>query len=76
MHFLKSKRSNLLELVTFDENYYSIIREWVTTDIKEVKIFNLLDKCRKLILGDKPGKNILRYLLYMMNNVILFHYPI
>lgn len=71
MHFLKSKRSNLLELVTFDENYYSITREWITTDIKEVKIFNLLDKCRRLILEDKPGKNILRYLLYMMNNVIL-----
>lgn len=71
MHFLKSKNSNLLELVTFDESYYSTTRKWITTDTEQANIFNILDKCRNLILQNRPGENVLRYLLYMMNNVIL-----
>lgn len=35
------------------------------------KIYEMLDQCRAIIIGNKPGANVLRYLLHKMNNRVI-----
>ena len=40
-------------------------------DLKSYNFISILDRCRRIIRDESPGHNILRYLLYNMNNVII-----
>lgn len=71
MKFLSDTKMSLTELVSSNQAYYGLIKKRVISEAKSIKIFNLLDKCRKVITRDKPGSNVLRYLLYKMNNRII-----
>lgn len=71
MKYLTNSRMPLSELVACDQNYYNIIKNQIIERAKTVKIFNVLDNCREIILNKKSGTNILLYLLYNMNNMIL-----
>lgn len=71
MRFLSTVRMSLTELVSSDQDYYDFIKNQITAQAQSVKIYELLDQCRDIIVGDKPGANVLRYLLYKMNNRII-----
>lgn len=71
MRFLSTVKMSLTELVSSDQNYYDFIKSHITTQAKSLKIYNLLDQCREIILSGKAGSNVLRYLLYKMNNRII-----
>ena len=71
MHFISSSRMSFTELVSSDQEYYNQIKSQITSRAQSVKIYNLLDNCRTVISQNWPGSNILRYLLYNMNNRII-----
>lgn len=71
MRFLSSVRMSLTELVSSDQNYYDYIRSQITAQAQSVKIYELLDQCRAIIVDNRSGANVLRYLLHKMNNRVI-----
>ena len=71
MRFLSTVKMPLTELVSSDQDYYDFIKNHITSQAKSIKIYDLLDQCREIILNGKAGSNILRYLLYKMNNRVI-----
>uniref|UniRef100_UPI00404879DA ATP-dependent DNA helicase n=1 Tax=Aliarcobacter sp. TaxID=2321116 RepID=UPI00404879DA len=71
MTFLTQTSSNLVELLEFDDTNYNIIKNRITSELKLVNLFNILDKCRILIKNNLSGNNVVKYLLYKLNNKII-----
>ena len=71
MRFLTSVRMSLSDLVESSDKYYNHIKMTITGQSRARHIFNILDKCRDLVLQNSAGANIVRYLLYRMNNKII-----
>lgn len=71
MKFLSISQTSLTELVSGDQAYYDYIKTQVIANAQSTKIYKLLDQCRLVIINDKPGANVLRYLLFKMNNRII-----
>ncbi len=71
MGFLSDVKMSLTELVSSDQDYYDSIKRKVTARAQSTKIFEMLDRCRDLIIANKAGANILRYLLHKMNNRVI-----
>ena len=71
MKFLSTVKMSLTELVSSEQDYYDFVKNNITAQAKSIKIYDLLDQCREVILSDKTGSNVLRYLLYKMNNRVI-----
>ena len=71
MRFLTNVRMPLSEFVSSDESYYEAIKDQITAFAHSIKIYDILDQCREIIINNKPGSNILRYLLHKMNNRVI-----
>lgn len=71
MRYLSVVRMSLTELVSSDQDYYDFIKRQITARAQSVKIYEMLDQCRTIIVGNKPGANVLRYLLHKMNNRVI-----
>lgn len=70
MHFLTQTNFSLNEYVTQEQSFYDEIKEKIIEGSK-IQFFNVLDSCRVLLLNNKSGSNIVKYLLYIMNNKII-----
>lgn len=73
MQFLTRTGFNLVELLCFKDAHYQQIRSQVLTAYKAKvsHLFNLFNRCREIIGNNRPGSNVLRYLLYHLNNRII-----
>lgn len=71
MKYLSTVRMSLTKLVSSDHDYYDFIKGKITERAQSVKIFEILDQCRDIIIGNKSGANVLRYLLHKMNNRVI-----
>lgn len=71
MRYLSVVRMSLTELVSSDQDYYDLIKGQITARAPSIKIYEMLDQCRNIIVGNKPGANTLRYLLHKMNNRVI-----
>lgn len=71
MRYLSVVRMSLTELVSSDQDYYDFIKRQITARAQSVKIYVTLDQCRNIIVDNKPGANVLRYLLHKMNNRVI-----
>ena len=71
MRYLSTVRMSLTELVSSDRDYYDSIKGKITERAQSVKIFEMLDQCRDIIIDNKPGANVLRYLLHKINNRVI-----
>lgn len=71
MRYLSTVRMSLTELVSSDQDYYDFIKGKITERAQSVKIFEILDQCRNIITDNRPGANVLRYLLHKMNNRVI-----
>ncbi len=71
MNLLKKANIDLSELVQLDDIPYSKIKNKVSENSDVMHLFGILDKCRDIIKNNKAGKNIISYLLYILNNKIL-----
>lgn len=70
MSLLTKTGLNLVEVVGFSNEYYQRFKDVVTKKAKVTHIFNILDKARGLI-KNRSSSNIIRYLLYKLNNKII-----
>lgn len=73
MRLLTDNCYSLVDLVTASDSYYIWAKKFCTHEARVTLIFDLLDKARKLIQDNAPGNNVVRYLLYKMNNRIIKH---
>ncbi|MDD2199559.1 MAG: AAA family ATPase [Bacteroidales bacterium] len=73
MQYLTETGYNLIDILLFDDEYYEQVKNQIISyyNAKVNYILNLLTKIRGIILLNKPGCNVLRYLLYHLNNVIM-----
>lgn len=71
MSFLTRTHMSLLEIVTSSDRYYTWIKNKCTQEAKVTHIFDILDQAREIIQNEKPGENVLRYLLHKMQNKII-----
>ncbi len=71
MSFLTETGLNLIEIIDFPDNYYNRFKSRVTQKSTTTRILGLLDKSREFVQKGSPGTNILRYLLYHLNNRII-----
>jgi energy-coupling factor transporter ATP-binding protein EcfA2 len=69
--FLTSTGFNLTELVDFPDTEFQKIKQQATQRAKSVVFFNDLEICRTIIKANASGSNLLRYLLYHMNNKVI-----
>lgn len=70
MIFLTQTGLNLNEYVIQEQSYYDFVK-YKATEGSKIQFFDVLDRCRELLLRNKAGSNIIRYLLYIMNNNII-----
>lgn len=73
MKFITKTQIPLSELVASSKQYYDYVKNKITSQARNSHIFDVLDKCRELILSNKAGANVIRYLLYHLNNRIIKH---
>jgi Cdc6-like AAA superfamily ATPase len=73
MLYLQRTRTNLVDLVTSSKDFYDSAKQvsLATYHARTSNIFNVLSVCRKIILNNEPGANVLRYLLLHLNNRVL-----
>lgn len=73
MQFLTKTGFDLLDIISLENDYYKKYKDEILKDIKqeEIKIFNILEYCRIFIKKNNKGSNIIRYLLYRLDNEII-----
>lgn len=73
MYYLSQTGYNLVELLLFEDVYYLNAKSQILSQFnaKANHIFDLLDKAREIIRDNRPGHNVLRYLLYHLNNKVI-----
>lgn len=69
--FITKTRYTLSELMDFPDHAYNEITTVWQSNLKSSIFIPVLDYCRRLIRRQRQGQNILRYLLYTMNNVVI-----
>ncbi len=71
MAFLKETGLNLTDVVNFSEDDYQSFKKSITQNAQVTHFLDVLDKCRNITNKNSSGSNILRYLLYKLNNKII-----
>ena len=71
MAFLKRTGLNLVEIINFPNDYYQKFKELISQKAKTTHFLDVLDKSRELIKRNDPGSNVVKYLLYKLNNKII-----
>lgn len=71
MRFLTGTGFNLVDLIDFTDDHFQSTKEKILQDSKVSHLFQIFDKCRKLVNNNANGSNIIRYLLYTLNNKVI-----
>lgn len=71
MNILKSENLSFLDIVLFDKQYFQNLKNFITENSENFTILDTLEKCREIIEKKHKGHNIIRYLLYTLNNRII-----
>ena len=69
--FMTEQRINLLDFINMEQFKYEKTKDFLASKAKNLNFFNVLDIARKIIINKNNGANILRYLLFTMNNTII-----
>lgn len=71
MRFLTATKLDLVEVIDLADVDYLEFKERIMDGGRAHQFLDVLDKCRELTKGQKSGSNVLRYLLYRLNNIII-----
>lgn len=71
MKYLTESGFNLVEIIDLNDGYYSYVKRLVSEKANSSRIFQLLDKCRSISKNKASGHNLIRYLLFRLNNKII-----
>lgn len=69
--FLTSTGFNLTELADFSDIEFQKVKQQAIQRAQKIVFFDDLERCREIIKANAPGSNLLRYLLFHMNNKII-----
>lgn len=69
--FLSRTGFSLCDLISFpDDEYYRLISGW-KQELRSTTFIDVMTTCRDIIRSKSAGQNVLRYLLYNMNNIVI-----
>jgi energy-coupling factor transporter ATP-binding protein EcfA2 len=71
MGFLTDTGQSLVELINSPDAIYDNIKGYITQKARSSGIFDVIDRCRNLAVTGSPGVNVVKYLLYRLNNKII-----
>jgi len=71
MKYLTNTASSLNEIVNFSNDNYDIFKQKILENTQTSHFINILDKCNILIKNNRKWSNIIKYLLYKLNNKII-----
>lgn len=71
MKLLTLNEINLLDMVQLDQFFFERYLCEISSSVRKVEYIDVLNKCRNIIINNISGSNIIRYLLYIMNNRVL-----
>ncbi|MCR5436227.1 MAG: ATP-dependent RecD-like DNA helicase [Treponema sp.] len=71
MKFIHDTKMNLLDLIESSDDFYNSVKTSIFEHSNNSALFELFDDCRDIILYERPGANLLRYLLFTMRNTII-----
>ena len=71
MQFLTKTALHLAEFNDLSDDYYRNLKNKLVSVAQTNYIFDVLDSVRAFVGGKKPGTNVIRYLLYRLNNKII-----
>lgn len=71
MLYLTKNGFTLPEIIDFPDSHFQFIRQQITPNTKAKHFFDVLEECRNIIKNKQSGGNILKYLLYNLNNKII-----
>ena len=71
MSHIKETGSNLVEIIENSIEDYEKFRNILIQETNQIKILTVLDKCREIIKANKHGSNVLKFLLYKLNNKVI-----
>lgn len=69
--YLTETGVNLSEIAMFSDEVYQEVHDRIVPKSNTRHFFDVLDTCRSIIKNEKPGCNVLRYLLHHMTNRII-----
>lgn len=68
---LTSRRGNLLDVIDLPDDEYEAVRATGVAGVGKLQIFPVLDEARRVVRGNAPGHNVIRYLMLRMHNQFL-----
>ncbi len=71
MQYLTTTGLNLVELIDFSDTDFASVKQILNKSAKTTHFINILERCRLLSKRQQPGYNVLRYLLFRLNNKII-----
>lgn len=69
--YLTETGVSLSEIIMFSDEVYQEVHDRIVPKGNTRHFFDVLDTCRSIIKNEKPGCNVLRYLLHHMTNRII-----
>lgn len=69
--YLTDTGMNLSELLDISDDDFVNLRSQIVPNSKTMFFFDILDYCRDLVKAERPGANVLKYLLFHMRNRII-----
>lgn len=71
MRFLTETGMSLVDLIDSSDDYFMYVKTEMFKGVTDFRFFNALEQSRELVLGNRPGSNVIRYLLHKLNNRVL-----
>lgn len=71
MGFMKKHNFNMLDIVYLSDNIFLSVCETIETNSKNPQFIFTLKEVRKIVFSSKDGSNVISYLMYKLNNVII-----
>lgn len=71
MRYLTNTGFNLVDLIDFDNVNFEKVKNEITIDANVSHFFEILRKCREISQNKMPGSNLIRYLLFKLNNKVI-----
>ena len=71
MEYLTNTGLNLVEVIDFSDYEFAEMKLQISQHAKVTHFIDILERCRQLTQRNLPGRNVVRYLLYCLNNKIL-----
>ena len=71
MKYLTSTGFSLVEIIGFSDEHFNNLKRKITENVGNKLFFDFLSQSRLIIKNKSSGANVLRYLLYTLNNKII-----